>query len=101
LDKFRQLQPLLFLLFLLSLTFPSPVADWRRLGWMRVDDPKDATLQWAKARDVAWDQVLQPQPGRLATNNLLLKTALTRKADLATLLTRSALTHSFTLTPDP
>ena len=53
-------------------------------------------MQWGKARDIAWDAVLgqHPQHDRasppLAANSLLLKTALTRKADLATLMKRHA-----------
>ena len=53
-------------------------------------------MQWGKARDIARDAVLgqHPQHDRasppLAANSLLLKTALTRKADLATLMKRHA-----------
>ena len=68
--------------------------DTRRLGWARVDDPCDdkAILQWAKARDIAWDAVLSPGQNLppLAANSLVLKTALTRKAELATLMKRHA-----------
>ena len=48
-------------------------------------DPRDAHLQWGKSRDVAWDAVLD---GHLSANTFLLKSALTRKADLARTLAR-------------
>ena len=48
-------------------------------------DPRDAHLQWGKSRDVAWDAVLD---GHLSANTFLLKSALTRKADLAKTLAR-------------
>ena len=50
-----------------------------------MDDPRDARLQWAKGRDISWDGVLD---GTSAANRFLLVTALTRKADLATTLSR-------------
>ena len=50
-----------------------------------MDDPRHARLQWAKGRDVSWDGVLD---GTSAANRFLLVTALTRKADLATTLSR-------------
>ena len=83
---------------LLSCTRISTTHHSHRLGWIRVDDISDgATLQWGKARDIAWDAVLKSEESPqyrdrppLAANSLLLKTALTRKADLATLMKRHA-----------
>ena len=50
-----------------------------------MDDPRHARLQWAKGRDISWDGVLD---GTSAANRFLLVTALTRKADLASTLSR-------------
>ena len=70
----------------LRLHAPHASARLRLEGWHRdVDDPRDARLQWAKGRDISWDGVLD---GTSAANRFLLVTALTRKADLATTLSR-------------
>ena len=63
-------------------------------GWEIVDDASRASLHWAKARDVRWDRVLggggNDDAATCVANRLVLKTALTRKADLATLVRRHA-----------
>ena len=64
-----------------SSPFARSLPDWTR----DVVDPRDAHLQWGKSRDVAWDAVLD---GHLSANTFLLKSALTRKADLARTLAR-------------
>ena len=52
-----------------------------------MNSPREATLQWGKARDIDWRAVLD---GELVANSYYLKTALTRKADLAKLLAKHA-----------
>ena len=52
-----------------------------------MNSPREATLQWGKARDIDWRAVLD---GELVANSYYLKTALTRKADLARLLAKHA-----------
>ena len=64
-----------------------PRLSARSFGWERVDSPREATLQWGKARDIDWRAVLD---GELAANSYYLKTALTRKADLAKLVAKHA-----------
>ena len=64
-----------------------PRLSARSFGWERVDSPREATLQWGKARDIEWRAVLD---GELAANSYYLKTALTRKADLAKLVAKHA-----------
>jgi hypothetical protein len=56
---------------------------FRKRSWEILEDVGEESpvhLQWAKARDVAWDRVLD---GSLFANHFFLKTGVARKAGLA------------------